>query len=80
MKTKIVNKNIPLLSLVVLSALMIHHTHGLYFYINRGEVKCFKDELIKNSVTWVKWLTFVGSASTCYCGGRGNQRTHEQQS
>lgn len=29
----------------------ITYVNGLYFYIGKGEVKCFKDELIRNSVS-----------------------------
>lgn len=31
-------------------ALLPKETHGLYFYMERDSSKCFKDELVKNSV------------------------------
>lgn len=39
--------------IIAISAMLaITYVNGLYFYIAKGEVKCFKDELIRNSVSY----------------------------
>ena len=38
--------------IMALSAMIaLSYVNGLYFYIAKGELKCFKDELIRNSVS-----------------------------
>ncbi len=41
------------LTLVVLSLALItlQEAQGLYFFLSEGQIKCFKDELVKNSVS-----------------------------
>ena len=41
-----------MLALLALFALchLSNRVNGLYFFMEKGQVKCFKDELVKNSV------------------------------
>ena len=50
---------LPLLALLC----FVHQTSGLYFYLQRGMVKCFKDELVKNSVSLRPYPNFLNHFS-----------------
>ena len=39
---------LPLCLAIVIG--LLRSASGLYFFMSKGEIKCFKDELIKNSV------------------------------
>ena len=38
------------MALILTTLFFISSVHGLYFYMERDTIKCFKDELVKNSV------------------------------
>ena len=38
------------MALMLTTLSFMSSVHGLYFYMERDTIKCFKDELVKNSV------------------------------
>ncbi len=41
---------------LIMSSLLINQVQSLYFYLEEGSMKCFKDELVKSSVTYISLI------------------------
>ena len=37
--------------MIILAALLIAQVQSIYFYLEKDQVKCFKDEVVKNYVS-----------------------------
>jgi len=74
------NSTILMLTLL-LGTCCFNLAQGLYFYMERDIQKCFKDELVKNSVFHNPRnnnLT-LENRGTCQNNGRGSERSHAEQ-
>ena len=66
-------------SLLILTLFSLQ-VHSLYFYLDKGQTKCFKDELVKNSVWFHLELTVtIGNPSKGIDIGPRHRRIHEEQ-
>ena len=62
-------------SILFVLCLFISHVQSIYFYLEQNQVKCFKDEVVKNYVSDFLILTYTIEINLC-CLDIGNDNQH----